>query len=827
MRQTIKNVFYLLWGVLLSTHLNAQSLNNKKIDGYRGIWFELGQKYPYGDKYSGGLSTYTAKHIPLAIYAPEVDKTFFVYGGTTKPEETYLLAMIGEYDHATGKVSKPTVVYDKQGVYDPHDNPSLMIDEHGYLWVFVSGRSTKRPGIKLRSKVPFSIDAFSQVAEEEFTYPQPWKTEKGYFHFFTKYKGRRLLYFETSKNLKQWSDDRQLAAIPDNEGENAGHYQVSNVYQGKKVATFFNRHIKGHPDTRTDLYYLRTEDMGKSWQDVRGNDVQIPITKKNSSTRVINYSDSGSNVYLKDMRFDDTGNPICLYIRSGGHQPGPKNAPYEWCITKWDGSEWKTIVITTSDHNYDMGSLIVDKGAWQVIGPTGIGPQKYGAGGEIAVWVSKDKGESWKKAKDLTSHSYLNHNYVRRIVDFKSPFCLMWANGHYDRLSQSHIYFADLQGNAWQLPYNMDRDHGIPVKMLHGQSAWHEIRPDFGYIWLDGEHTDKHFLNRLSIDKVDSVTFTGLLAKARSHDGAGIKFNGGKQLYFKPGENEIIQLSTVNVPVNDVKCGINQVRFESFHSEGMKYNNNSHVLKLYFDPEDPPKEISSVPNVNFIPPLKALGDSVRFSIEAQDFDGIKRVEYWVYGDFFPTVDVKAPDFVQWHKVASSSEFPFSATWDTKLFPDQSGMKIKAMVYDNEQIVVETAVSEDHYFDRSFYTMSIMDRDIDRISFWKEGVNDSVWFDADLPENGQEAYVMIFAWLAAKGYYTEGALGTVKINDKSPYDIMMRHEYPDAWTSIIKTNVSDWKSGKNLIRVKTNSPFGKSMMFSTPPGPVLYYIYDSR
>ncbi|HWI59696.1 MAG TPA: hypothetical protein VNZ22_20885, partial [Bacillota bacterium] len=38
-------------------------------DGYRGIWFTLGQPSEYGDKYSGGLGTYTANHIPLAIYA--------------------------------------------------------------------------------------------------------------------------------------------------------------------------------------------------------------------------------------------------------------------------------------------------------------------------------------------------------------------------------------------------------------------------------------------------------------------------------------------------------------------------------------------------------------------------------------------------------------------------------------------------------------------------------------------------------------------------------------------------------------------------------------
>ena len=66
---------------------------NPKDDGYRGIWFELGQKGKYGDKYSGGLGTYTANHVPIAIYAEKVNKTFLVYGGA-KQGKRWLLAMI-------------------------------------------------------------------------------------------------------------------------------------------------------------------------------------------------------------------------------------------------------------------------------------------------------------------------------------------------------------------------------------------------------------------------------------------------------------------------------------------------------------------------------------------------------------------------------------------------------------------------------------------------------------------------------------------------------------------------------------------------------------
>ncbi|MBW8332163.1 MAG: hypothetical protein K0M40_09100, partial [Prolixibacteraceae bacterium] len=62
----------ILFCILLYGTTEGQSLNNKKADGYKGIWFELNQKYPYGDKYSGGIGTYTADHFPVAFYAEAV-----------------------------------------------------------------------------------------------------------------------------------------------------------------------------------------------------------------------------------------------------------------------------------------------------------------------------------------------------------------------------------------------------------------------------------------------------------------------------------------------------------------------------------------------------------------------------------------------------------------------------------------------------------------------------------------------------------------------------------------------------------------------------------
>lgn len=447
---------------------NINTLDNAKRNGYRGIWFELNQKFAYGDKYSGGLGTYTAKHVPLAAYAPEVDKTFFVYGGTTHDTARYLICMIGVYDHKNGKVSKPTVVYDKKGVDDPHDNPSIMIGKDGYIWVFVSGRGRSRPGFKYRSRNPYSIDHFDRITEEEMTYPQPWNTTKGYLHLFTKYTGVRQLYFEHSQDGIEWSDDQMLAAIPQNAGERSGHYQTSATDGNGTVGTFFNRHPQGNVDRRTDVFYVQTDNLGRTWTDVKGNTLAIPLTDRNSTARVLDFYKREKNIYLKDMGFTGDGHPIGLFIRSDGHEPGPENAPYIWFVVYWDGAEWQFSDVTASDHNYDMGSLFIDSDLWRVVGPTSSAeesPQKWGVGGEIEVWQSANKGMTWMKSESITQNSQFNHSYVRQPLQYKSPFCFFWADGHAHNFSRSRLYFGDFDGNVWKLPESMDKSWERPEKV--------------------------------------------------------------------------------------------------------------------------------------------------------------------------------------------------------------------------------------------------------------------------------------------------------------------------------------------------------------------------
>lgn len=442
---------------------------NETVDGYRGIWFDLGQASDYGSKYSGGLGTYTMKHIPMAIYSPVADKTFFVYGGTPSEDKKYLLCMVGCYDHATGLLRKPRIVMDKGtlGVADPHDDPTIQIDRNGYIWVFVAGRSNKRNGVRYRSRLPYDISSFEYINEDIMAYPQVmYHPDKGFFLFYTRYDGTRQLFWRTSGDGVNWTDYKQLASIKEGSEKNSGHYQISNIC-GTKLCTAFNRHINGNVDTRTNIYYLQSTDWGASWTTADGTPVKVPVTERYSNCLVRDYqvTDETHNCYIKDLNFDPSGNPIILYLTSRNHTTGPDGGTRTWHVIHWTGNTWDESIITTSTHCYDSGSLWVEGNDWVVIAPTNPGPQYWGAGGEVVRWRSSDQGRTWVKEAELTSGSTNNQTYMRRPWNAHDGFYCFWADGNPDKFTRSYLYFCTKEGTVYRMPYSMDTEWASPEKL--------------------------------------------------------------------------------------------------------------------------------------------------------------------------------------------------------------------------------------------------------------------------------------------------------------------------------------------------------------------------
>ena len=296
---------------------------------------------------------------------------------------------------------------------------------------------------------------------DNFSYMQVWNIpERGFSAFLTHYNDPaiRTSFFIHSRDGKHWSQWQRLAAIDE------GHYQIS-VANRSKVAAAFNFHPVGKGlNWRTNLYYMESDDSGQSWRSADSQSLDIPLTEVDNPALVYDYRSEGLNVYLKDIRFDESGQPVILYLTSRGYESGPKSSPLVWRAARWDGKSWDINSVTESDSNYDMGSLYIEgAGRWRIIAPTEPGPQRFNPGGEVAMWLTENSGKDWMLIKQLTHNSEFNHTYVRRPVNAHRDFYALWADGHARKPSASRIYFCDKDGNVRILPVKMTEDFVSPA----------------------------------------------------------------------------------------------------------------------------------------------------------------------------------------------------------------------------------------------------------------------------------------------------------------------------------------------------------------------------
>lgn len=466
----LARVRVLLMALLLALAFQAGDLTPQPWDGYRGIWY---MNQPTGDahryKYSGGFATYPQWHLPMAVHAAAVQTTFFVLGGSNghvSERDDELVHLVGAYDHRTGRVSRPVRLLNKR-TEDAHDNPVLSIDDEGYLWVFSAAHGQARPAYLHRSTRPYTIDAWERISTTNFSYPQPWHLpgRDEFLFLHTRYRGnQRALHQSRSRDGRNWSEPELLAHIEQ------GDYQIS-WPRGDRVGTVFDMHpSRGRAGTglnyRSNIYYLETADAGRSWTTVDGRPVPLPVTDAASPARVLDSVALDRSVYLKDLAYDGDGRPVVLYLTSRDYRPGPESGPYAWHTARWTGTEWQHRPVTTSDHNYDHGSLYVEAdGLWRLIAPTDPGPQPWGAGGEMVMWTSRNQGASWERRRALTTGSARNHGYARKPLYAHSDFYAMWADGNPLEPSASRIYFATRDGDVFVLPERMTAASVAPERV--------------------------------------------------------------------------------------------------------------------------------------------------------------------------------------------------------------------------------------------------------------------------------------------------------------------------------------------------------------------------
>jgi len=426
---------------------------------------------PHRYKYSGGFATYPQWHMPIAIHVASQRKTFFVYGGSAghvSERGDELQHLVSYYDHATGTVPRPVRILQKR-TEDAHDNPTLSIDAAGHLFVFSSAHGTSRPSYLHRSRRPYDITEWELVETTNYSYTQPWylPESRRFLFLHTLYvQGQRTLNWKTSADGRTWTAPRLLAHLE------RGDYQLTaRLGQTDRVATAFDLHPDhGRGGTglnyRTNIYYLETRDSGATWSTVSGQAVTPPLRDAANPALVRDYRAEDLSVYLKELTFTSAGHPVILYLTSKGYNPGPESGPFQWWTARWTGKEWVFRACFTSDHNYDHGTLYVEPdGTWRIIAPSDPGPQPWGTGGEMVLWLSRDEGATWTRGRTLTSGSRFNHSYARQPVAADPGFYALWADGSPLEPTASDLYFCTREGEVYRLPERMTDETARPERV--------------------------------------------------------------------------------------------------------------------------------------------------------------------------------------------------------------------------------------------------------------------------------------------------------------------------------------------------------------------------
>ncbi len=445
-------------------------------DGFYGIWYSnaaSGDQYMW--KYSGGLGTYPQQTAPIAIYSEDVDRTYFLYGGTNGTNNV-LKNYISYYDHATGLLARPHEVRHVGGS-DVHRNATLVLDDDGYLWVFGNSHGNSGSGDLYRSANPHDVteminvglpgDIFNNNAEQvKLAYSSPvYVPGQGVLVTYNQYDDGRAVHAASATmedGVIDWIENKRLLKIN-------GQYSIARR-NGDTVALVSDYHRSGL-DNRTNLYYLETNDLSQTWTTVDGTPIPGTLTTAINPALVHNYQAENRLVYVKDVNWDAQNNPIILYLTvsdqtGNGHRSGPQPGERTIHVAHWSGSQWDIHDVLQTKHNYSHGELYVEPdGTWRIIGPFLDGPQVYGTGGEVGVWTSQDQGASWQLVDQLTAGSPFNHTYVRRPVDAHEDFYAYWADGNAFGQSQSRLYFATKSGEVYRMPTQFAGDFVAPELM--------------------------------------------------------------------------------------------------------------------------------------------------------------------------------------------------------------------------------------------------------------------------------------------------------------------------------------------------------------------------
>ena len=406
-------------------------------------------------------------------------KTYVVYqGDQNAPTFTF-------YDHRKLKGERwaPAV---KAGVNplgntDTHGAPSMLIDKQGYIHVFFGSHGRRQ--MYSRSKRPYDITNWVSMSavSPQMTYPCPALLDNGTMVLIGRAGVHVRPWVEqtSSDNGNTWSKARPIVDFrphalygtvkPGVNGKTV-HFTWSLQAKGdllkgtstERFSTGRGKYGYGNTviDNRHDCFYMQRDQNG-SWRNLQGESLQTPIDMKTAYEKCLVYrGDWPLHGNFGTMGIDGHDNPHIVF--PVGKMPANKdswhtnNVDYTYKYARWEDKHWVLNDITTTDSIWDSGQAIflepdgsvnvylVARGSRTDEGQL---TTKGRIGGNIEQWRSNDSGKTWKKIRNVITHTSTGHL-------FNNPHAVV--NAHPDAKVIFSTWSSDeyfQQGDFTQLVY--------------------------------------------------------------------------------------------------------------------------------------------------------------------------------------------------------------------------------------------------------------------------------------------------------------------------------------------------------------------------------------
>ena len=351
--------------------------------------------------------------------------TYIAYQG--EKEDPYVVA----YDHVSDKWIGPykagTSLLGKTPgkKTDNHGKPTLVVDGEGYIHLVFGGHGGSPDlgentlgnynggkQIHVKTKKPLDISQWEEVDNiTPFgTYSQFIKMDNGDIYLFFRHGAHRSnwVYQVSKDNCRTFSDEvsflKAKPAGPNKKSSDAWDSWYINLEKGSEneIVVSYNYHLcygigNIHYGERHNCYYMRFDTEKNEWYNIKGETLQLPITKEYADTMTLAVNTGERWNHIGRVGLNNQAHPHISWYEGeddGSVHGGPKQlVNYYWTGNEWVGGK--------------TNLPIEARGEMEVNSPDSINyllGSSAGKSGEVAWWKSVDGGKEFSKGEVLFSN---------------------------------------------------------------------------------------------------------------------------------------------------------------------------------------------------------------------------------------------------------------------------------------------------------------------------------------------------------------------------------------------------------------------------------------